>query len=204
LVVTGASVFILTFLYILYQHTFCNYVIYNTVDDTTVFFDFFKIQSPSLFQLHFSLDGFGLILLNLAVLIGLVSLLALDSRFYWKNVKFIFLCHILIIAVFLFSISSDLISFFIFYEALLIPSFLLVYYVSPYRKAIQASLYFIIWTQLGSFLVLSGVVYIIYNTGLIYFAHLKSYSFSIKEIYLLYGLFFFGFGFKIPIWPFHH
>ena len=204
LLVSSISVFLLTYLYIVYQRFFYNHILYTSLDSTSAYFDFFKLRVKSLVELHFVLDGFGLVLLNLAVFVGLISLLSLDSRFYWKNVKFIFLCHILVIAIYLFCISSDLISFFIFYEALLIPSFLLVHYVSPYRKAIQASLYFVIWTQLGSFLVLSGIIYIIQTTGLIYFSHIKTYNFTINEIFFLYGLFFFGFGFKIPIWPFHH
>jgi len=204
LVVTTLVVFITTILYIVYQHTFSNYVIFSGLEESTIFFDFFKFKCFALFESHFAVDGFGLVLLNLAVMVGLISLLSLDSRFFWKNVKFIFLCHILIIAIFLFSLSNDIVSFFIFYEALLIPSFLLVYYVSPYRKAVQASLYFVIWTQLGSFLILIAVLYIIKTTGLIYFTQLKNYNFTITEIYILYGLLFFGFGFKIPIWPFHH
>lgn len=203
-IVVGVCVFILTYFYIIYQRTVYNYVLYSTVDSFSTYFDYFRLWAVTFFSVHFTLDGFGLVLLNLAVFIGLISLLSLDSRFYWKNVKFIFLCHTLIIAIFFFSISGDLITFFVFYEALLIPSFLLVHYVSPYRKAVQASLYFVIWTQLGSFLVLSGVVYIIQTTGLIYFTQLKTHTFTVNEIFFLYGLFFFGFGFKIPIWPFHH
>ncbi len=204
IIVTCVTVFIITILYIYFQHSVANYIIFSQLNEITIFFDFFKFKCFSLFDSHFAVDGFGLVLLNLAVMVGLISLLSLDSRFFWKNVKFIFLCHVLIIAIFLFSLSNDILSFFIFYEALLIPSFLLVYYVSPYRKAVQASLYFVIWTQLGSFLVLVAIIYIIKITGLIYFSQIKNFNFSISEIYILYGLLFFGFGFKIPIWPFHH
>ena len=80
----------------------------------------------------------------------------------------------------------------------------MVYYVSPYRKAIQAYLYFLIWTQFGSFLVLCAVVYIVYTTNMFYFNQLRNHTFTINEIYFLYFCLFFGFGFKIPIWPFHH
>jgi NADH-ubiquinone oxidoreductase chain 4 len=156
-----------------------NYSLYTQLNENFYFFDFFKIILFSDFFVRFSLDGFGLVLLNLALFIGFISLLSLDTRFYWRNVKFFFLCNMLCIFVFLFSIVSDIISFFIFYETLLIPSFLLVYYVSPYRKAVQASLYFLIWTQFGSFLVLCAVVYIVYYTGLIYFNQIRNFNFSI-------------------------
>lgn len=110
----------------------------------------------------------------------------------------------LLIVVFIFALVNDIVTFFLMYESLLIPSFLLVYYVTPYRKGVQASIYFLIWTQLGSFLVLCGVGYIVYATGLVYFSHIKAFTFTFYEIYFLYFCFFFGFGFKIPIWPFHH
>lgn len=205
LVVTSVTVFLLTYIYIYYQKLFIEYALYTPVIDFSLYFDVTKIfTSSSEITSHFSLDGFGLVLLNLALMVGLISLLALDSRFYWKNASFIFLCHLLVVVIFLFSLINEIIGFFILYEGLLVPSFLLVYYVSPYRKAVQASLYFVIWTQLGSFLVLSAVIYIVQTSGLIYFAQLKNYVFTFNEIYLLYGLLFFGFGFKIPIWPFHH
>ena len=34
------------------------------------------------FFVHFNLDGFGLVLLNLALFVGFISLLSLDTRFY--------------------------------------------------------------------------------------------------------------------------
>lgn len=204
LVTITFSVFILTLFYIIYQHTIATYALTTPLNNFSLFFDYAKIKTNSFVDKHFSVDGFGLVLLNLGIFVGFISLISLDSRFYWKNISFIFLCHVLVGVIYLFCFTNDLISFFILYEALLIPSFLLVHFVSPYRKGIQASLYFVIWTQLGSFLVLSGVVYIIQTTGLIYFIELKAHTFTIKEIYLLYTLFFFGFGFKIPIWPFHH
>ena len=89
------------------------------------------------------------------------------------------------------------------YECLLIPSFLFVYNTSQYKKGVQASLYFLIWTQLGSFLVLASIAYIVDTVGGASFFLLKNFVFTPLESYLLYMLLFLGFGFKIPIWPFH-
>jgi NADH:ubiquinone oxidoreductase subunit 4 (subunit M) len=204
MLVVCVTSFLLTWLYYIYQHTFNNYIIYFNTLDNLYFFDIFKINVCYDFFIHFNLDGFGLVLLNLALFVGFIALLSLDTRFYWKNVKFIFLCNVLLIVVFIFALVNDIVTFFLMYESLLIPSFLLVYYVTPYRKGVQASIYFLIWTQLGSFLVLCGVGYIVYATGLVYFSHIKAFTFTFYEIYFLYFCFFFGFGFKIPIWPFHH
>ena len=99
---------------------------------------------------------------------------------------------------------SNYLVFFFLYECLLIPSFLFVFFVSPSRRAIQASIYFVIWTQIGSILVLLVVSYLIAITGSTSFYALKLFNFNYMEAYFLYLLLFLGFGFKVPIWPFHY
>jgi len=99
----------------------------------------------------------------------------------------------------LFAIVNDLILLFLLYEAMMIPSFLFVYFISPYRRGIQASLYFLIWTQIGSLLVLSAISYIIYTIGGSSFSSLREFNFTGDEIWYLYLLIFLGFGFKVPI-----
>lgn len=104
----------------------------------------------------------------------------------------------------MFAAVTDVLLFFLLYEALLIPSFLFVYFISPSRRATQASLYFLIWTQIGSFLVLCFVGYVMYLTGNTSFTFFKSFVFTKTEIWFLYMCLFFGFGFKVPVWPFHY
>jgi len=166
-------------------------------------FFFYKLLTTKYF-LIFSLDFFGLILCLLAFFVAILSFLALDTRLYWKNAKFIVVCNILSLFVYLFTSTSDILLLLFFYECLLIPSFVFVYFVSPYRRAIQASLYFLIWTQVGSLLVLIAVGYIFFLVGSSSFFEIQKFTFEFNEIWWLYFLFFFGFGFKIPIWPFHH
>lgn len=162
--------------------------------------------SKNLFNFNFSLniDFFGLVLLSLAYLVGFFSLLALDNRLYWKNIKYIYYFNIFLVIVFFYVSVSNIIFFFFLYECLLVPSFLLVYFVSPSRRAIQASLYFIIWTQVGSFFVLCVVSYILSATGETDFYSLKNYVFTTTEVWFIYLFLFLGFGFKVPIWPFHY
>lgn len=94
--------------------------------------------------------------------------------------------------------------FFIFYELLLFPSIAVVLFVSSSRKAIQACLYFLIWTQIGSFLVLCCIAYICLTSLETNFFILQTYNFSTLEAEVLYFFLFVGFGFKVPIWPFHY
>ena len=179
-----------------------NNLIYNNNIFLNLFF--FKINLSVFWGCRLSLEFFGFIFIILAYIVGLISFLALDTRLYWKNIKFIFICNFLVFVILMFVVVNDLLLFFLFYECMMVPSFLFVYFVSPYRRGIQASLYFLIWTQLGSLLVLSAISYIIYTVGGTSFSNLRSFVFTNDEVWYLYFLIFLGFGFKVPIWPFQY
>jgi len=151
-----------------------------------------------------SIDTFGVIIIFLAYISGILSFLALDTRIFWKNIRYTAYLNIFIFIVYFFVFSDNLLVLFIFYELLLIPSFLLVYYMAPSRRAIQASLYFVIWTQVGSFFVLCVTAYILSVVGSTDFYDVKNYNFTQLESLTLYTFLFLGFGFKIPIWPLHY
>lgn len=159
---------------------------------------------PNYFKSNITIDFFGLILLTLAYIVGFISILALDTRLYWKNIKYIFSFNIFLLIVYIYITVSNILLFFMCYELLLIPSFLIVYFVSPSRRAIQASLYFVIWTQLGSLLVLIAISYIISISNTYEFSDLKYFNFTNTESTIIVSLLFLGFGFKAPIWPFHY
>lgn len=202
LVSLGLSyIFFLLFLYFYYSY-------YISVSNYP-FFDLYKLTpliyiNFFLFWFEFSIDFFGIILLFLGYFVGILSLLALDNRIFWKNIKYLFSLNIFILIVYFYVFSTNLLLFFLFYELLLIPSFLIVYFISPSRRAIQASLYFLIWTQIGSFLVLVIVAYLISVVGSSDFSDIKLYTFSYSESFFIYLFLFLGFGFKVPLWPFHY
>lgn len=163
-----------------------------------------NIVLKSYFNIDLSIDFFGYIFIILAYIIGFISFLVLDSKLYYKNIRFIFICNFLILVIYFFVIVNNLLLLFLSYECMLIPSFLFVYFVGSYRRSIQASLYFLIWTQIGSLFVLISISYIIYVVGNDSFIIITNYKFTYNEIYLLYLLLFVGFGFKVPITPFHY
>lgn len=188
-------------LFIKCYYSSVNSILYS--DTRRVFIEIFsfKIILNSFWNYKLSLEFFGFIFILIAYIVGLISFLALDTRLYWKNIKFIFTCNFLVLIILMFIIVNDLILLFLFYECMMIPSFLFVYFVSPYRRGVQASLYFLIWTQLGSLLVLCAISYIIYTTGGSSFNTLRNFNFTGDEVWYLYLLIFLGFGFKVPIWP---
>lgn len=167
--------------------------------------NYFYYSLPVTFiNFSFNLDIIGILFANLAFFVGFVSLVALDTRFYWNNIKFIFVCNLLVLTIVVFTITNNFLIFFLCYELLLIPSFLFVYFVSPGKQSIQASLYFVIWTQVGSFLVVIAIAYILSLVGGTSFNNIRDFNFTFFESNVILYLLFFGFGCKVPIWPFHY
>ena len=213
---TVYSLLISFFIFILSLFFYLNYIYLNYIillnksffylPNLYLFSDIyiFNLLTFNWIKINLTLDFFGFILLFLAYTVGFLSLLALDTRLYWKTYKYYVIFNIFILIVILYVTVTNLILFFLLYECLLLPSFLFVYFVSPSRRAIQASIYFIIWTQLGSFLVLCVISYIISIYGVFDFYSLKNLIFTDTEMFFLYFIMFLGFGFKVPIWPFHY
>jgi len=84
-----------------------------------------------------------------------------------------------------------------YYELFLLPSFYLVYWLSPNRRSIMASIHFLTWTQTGSLCLMVVIIYFYLNN--------VTLNITINEqppIIIL--LFFLGIGVKIPIWPFYY
>lgn len=193
--------------FIMFMYNYIEY--YNKLNTYYIFYSYSVIphvymSSLTFLSFEFSFDFFGLVLLFLAYFVGILSLMVLDTRFLYKNCKYLNYINFFTILVFLFVCTNNLLLLFLFYEFLLLPSVILVYYISPSRRAIQATLYFIIWTQIGSFFVLCVVSYIIMICGSSNFYTIRGYNFSSNETYFLYLVLFLGFGFKVPIWPFHY
>jgi NADH:ubiquinone oxidoreductase subunit 4 (subunit M) len=155
--------------------------------------------SKGLLSYRYSIDSFGLVIQFVGLIIGYISYIVLDTRFFYKNIKYLSVFCLFSVVVILFTTTNNFIYFFLFYELLLLPAFFLVYFLSQARRATQASLYFVIWTQFGSFLVLCATAYVIVLTGKYTFSEARLFKFTQIEIYIIFFLYFFGFGFKVPI-----
>jgi NADH-quinone oxidoreductase subunit M len=98
--------------------------------------------------------------------------------------------------------ALDAILFYVFFEAMLVPMFLVIgIWGGPNR--IYATLKFFLYTFFGSVLMLVALIYLRYVAG----------SFAIQEMYglelapqiqiLIFFAFLFGFAVKVPMWPVH-
>lgn len=119
------------------------------------------------------------------------------------------LCVILLlIGIFLIGcfMVEDLLLFYIFFEAILIPMYILVGFWGSRERKIRAVYLLFFYTLVSSLFFLVGILYLFYifNTTniewLTYFCHIYLIK---KEQYVLWLLFFFSFASKIPVFPLH-
>ena len=170
------------------------------------FFQFLiKLAWFPLLTLNFTLgvDGISLFFIFLTTL--LIPLCILTS---WNSVghslkefliAFLFL-DFLLIGVFC---VLDLLFFYIFFESVLIPMFLIVGIWGSRERKILAAYYFFLYTLLGSVVMLLAILYILEQVGSTDYEVLLTFSFSEIEQKFLWFAFFLSFASKVPMVPVH-
>ena len=98
--------------------------------------------------------------------------------------------------------SLDLIVFYIFFEAVLIPMFLIIGIWGGVNR-IYAAFKFFLYTLLGSVLMLIAIIYIIGVVGTSDLLSVLNYNFEKNIQNWLFIGFMFSFAVKVPMWPFH-
>lgn len=141
----------------------------------------------------------GLSLFITGVWVGLIILFIGDVRtFFNKLFSLIYFLSFLILIYFFIS-ETNYLMIFIYYELFLLPSFYLVYWLSPNRRSIVAAIYFLTWTQTGSLCLLIVILYL--------YSNVESFELLISlnnQPFYIIILFFLGVGVKVPIWPLYY
>jgi NADH-quinone oxidoreductase subunit M len=156
------------------------------------------------------IDGISFLLIMLTTLLGWISILcswtAIENRVKEYYIWFLVL-QTGMLGVFM---SLDFFLFFVFWEAMLVPMYLLIGIWGGPRK-LYAAIKFFLYTLAGSVLMLLGILFLYFHhhglTGV--------YTFSLPELYKtapqipfhfaiwLFLAFFLGFAIKVPMFPFH-
>lgn len=152
-------------------------------------------------NLAFGLDGISIFFFFLtALLIFLCILFIWNERLFGEYVISLFLIELLLLLVFS---VLDVLLFYIFFEAILIPMFLIVGLWGSRARKIRAVYLLFFYTLVGSLLMLTGLVYIYSITGTLNLEYLLAYNFTQEEQYWLWLAFFLSFASKIPMFPLH-
>ena len=98
--------------------------------------------------------------------------------------------------------ARDIFLFYLFFEAGLIPMFLIIGIWGGARR-IYASYKFFLYTLLGSVLMLVGMLYMVGQAGSTDIGVLSAYNFDPRAQFWLFLAFFASFAVKMPMWPVH-
>ena len=154
------------------------------------------------FSFYCGFDGISIFFFWLSSLLIFCCIL-----FIFNEQKFIkeYTLLLLLIEFFLLIVFSilDLFIFYIFFEAILIPMYLLIGIWGSRERKIRAGYLLFFYTLFGSLLMLMGILYIYNKVGSLNFEQILTYSFTFKEQLWLWLAFFLSFASKIPMFPFH-
>lgn len=154
-------------------------------------------------NLTLGVDGISLFFLLLTTLLIPICILASWSGITYKIKEY--LISFLILEFFLIGTFCilDLLLFYIFFESVLIPMFLIVGVWGSRERKILASYYFFLYTLLGSVLMLLSILYIYFQVGTTDYEVLLTFSFLKLEQKFLWFTFFIAFAAKVPMVPVH-
>ena len=154
-------------------------------------------------SIQFGIDGVSIIFILLTTLLIPVCILASwDSIKIMRREFFISLLSIEILLVGVFTVL-DLLGFYILFEGVLIPMFLIIGIWGAREQKITASYYFFFYTLIGSVLMLLSIFYIYYITGTTDYQTLLGLNLDSSIQYILFLGFFASLAVKIPKFPFH-
>lgn len=148
------------------------------------------------------LDGISLCFLLLTTFIMFLCWFA-AAQIKVNSKEFLF-CLVLIELFLIISfIVLDLFFFYVFFESVLIPMFIIIGFWGARSRKIKAAYYFFLYTLFGSLFMLFGILYIYTLTGTTDFRVLLNTDFNFGQQLVLWLCFFIPFAIKIPMFPFH-
>lgn len=173
----------------------------------------FNNKDLSIFTSDFQIgiDGISLYFVILTTFLFPISFLAswnitsatsLGGNKY--NVKF-YLCTLLLLEVLLILvfIVTDILLFYIFFESVLIPLFLIVGIWGGSPNRVRAAFLLFLFTLIGSLFMLLSILAIYYNVGSTDFNLISQYTFDANTQKLLWAGIFISMAIKFPMWPFY-
>ncbi|MFN3406509.1 MAG: NADH-quinone oxidoreductase subunit M [Caldimicrobium sp.] len=147
-------------------------------------------------------DGISVLFVPLSTLVTLLCILISWDSIKVKVKEFylaLLFTNIAMVGVFL---SLDLLLFYIFWEAMLIPMYLIIGIWGGPRR-IYSTLKFFLYTFFGSIFMLLAIIYLFLQFGTFDYTALlgKTYPLHIEK--LLFLGFLIAFAIKVPMWPVH-
>jgi NADH-quinone oxidoreductase subunit M len=159
---------------------------------------------------HLGIDGISLLLILLTTFLSMLSVLysfSVSMRIK-EYMIFLLILETAMLGVFC---ALDMVLFYIFWEAMLIPMYFLIG-IWGHERRIYAAIKFFLYTFAGSVLMLVGIVFLYTQTHTFNLldltataspAHILLHSMSPRTLMYLYSAFALAFMIKVPMFPFH-
>jgi NADH-quinone oxidoreductase subunit M len=158
---------------------------------------------------YIGIDGFSLLLIMLTTFLTPLCVLATWDDIQHRVKEFMVCLLALMAGMIGVFVSLDLFLFYVFWEVMLIPMYLLIGVWGNPARRVYAAIKFFLFTMFGSLLMLVAILVLYFHygktTGTYTFDLLKLYSVSIPFnmqfwMFLAFGL---AFAIKVPMFPFH-
>jgi NADH-quinone oxidoreductase subunit M len=169
------------------------------------FIEYYSLIKNIGLNFHLGVDGISIIMILLTVILTPIALIFSIGKIE-KHSKYFVICILLVEAMCIGAFSArNLLLFFIFFELILIPIYLLIGIFGGENR-IFASIKFFLYSFISSCLFLICIIYIYTKTHNFEIESLRKSMnlFSYEEQKLLWFGIFFSFAIKIPMFPFHN
>ncbi len=158
----------------------------------------------SRFNIHYHLgvDGISLLFILLTSFTNVLVVIA-GWKVIQKNVAQ-YMAAFLVMAGLMNGVFAalDAILFYVFWEAMLIPMFIVIGVWGGARR-VYASIKFFLYTFLGSLLMLVAFIYLYLKSGSFEILQFHQLALSLPEQVFIFFAFFTAFAVKVPMWPVH-
>ncbi len=178
--------------------------LWYSFDPTTYDFQFVEETTwiSGFIKFKFGIDGISILFILLTAFITPICIISCINSIKSRLKEF--LIAILVLETFMIGVfcSLDLVIFYLFFEAGLIPMFLIIGIWGGARKVYSAFKFFL-FTLLGSVLMLVAIIAIYWITGTTDVVDIYEIKIPKEFQYLLWLAFFSSFSVKLPMWPVH-
>ena len=178
------------------------YTGFNTSTAEMQFVEKFSWISTFNIHYHFGVDGFSMPLIILTTFTTILVVLA-----GWEVIKVKpsqYMAAFLIMEGLMNGVFAalDSIFFYVFWEAMLIPMFIIIGVWGGPRR-VYATIKFFIYTFFGSVFMLVAMIYMYYQSGSFAILDMHSMKLDMTEQTLIFIAFLMAFAVKVPMWPVH-
>ena len=179
-------------------------LLWNLFDKNFSGFQFIEEKNwiSGLIKFKLGIDGISILFVVLTAFITPICIISCTNSVKERTKEF--LIAILILETFMIGVfcSLDLVIFYLFFEAGLIPMFLIIGVWGGSRRVYSAFKFFL-YTLLGSVLMLVAIISIFWLTGTTDVVEIYKIKIPQEYQYLLWLAFFSSFAVKMPMWPVH-